>query len=248
MKLRWLLPGALVLLALAFFSFPGHSFCGLVCLGIAALLSFYFLLPRLKSPHPRLYRILLRSVTILLMVGLLAAAVTEGFILSASLEAGNPPCDYLVVLGAGVNGSQPSLILSQRINRAAEYLQANPQAICIASGGQGSDEDISEAQCIFQGLTTRGISPDRIWLEDRSTSTRENLRFTVDLITARTGAAPKTLAVLSNDFHLFRASLYAREVGVEPICISAPTGYLSLRINYDLREIPGVWLYYITGG
>ena len=154
----------------------------------------------------------------------------------------------MIVLGAGVNGTTPSLILSERISRAEQYLRDNPDTIAILSGGQGSGENISEAQCMFEQLTAKGISPERLWLEDKSTSTRENLRFSMTLIEEKTGTRPARAAIISNEFHLYRAGLFAREQNLEMIGVPAKTTWFSLRANYFLREIVAVWYYTILGG
>ena len=93
-----------------------------------------------------------------------------------------------------------------------------------------------------------GIDESRIWLEDRSTSTWENFKFTLNLIEEKTGSRPEQLGVLSNDFHLFRAGIFAKQCGIDPVGIPAPTSNFTLRINYYLREVAGVWHYLILGG
>jgi len=85
-------------------------------------------------------------------------------------------------------------------------------------------------------------------MEDRSTSTWENFRFTLDLIEEKTGTRPEKLGVISSEFHLFRAGLFAKDCGIEAVGIPASTRWLSLKINYFLREAAGVWHYLILGG
>jgi uncharacterized SAM-binding protein YcdF (DUF218 family) len=135
------------------------------------------------------------------------------------------------------------LSLRERINGAYAYLEEHPDAICIVSGGQGNNEDISEAACMFRELTAMGIEGERIWMEDKSTSTRENLRFSLALIESRTGERPKTIGLVSSEYHLFRAGLFAADENVKALGIPAETTWISLRINYFLREIAGVWAY-----
>ena len=120
--------------------------------------------------------------------------------------------------------------------------------ICIVSGGQGPGEDITEAKCMYDSLVSRGIDPTRIWQEDKSTSTRENIRFSLALIEENTGSRPAQAAVISNEFHLFRAGLFAKEQGLDMIGVPAKTTWFSLRANYFLREIVAVWYYTILGG
>lgn len=248
MIFSWLFIGILITFGLCIYGFPGHSFLAYAAFGIAALLLCYKLLKLLAKRRKKAAQVLRICLNACLCLGLLVAAVTGGFIASAFSGDPDAPCEYVIVLGAGVNGTTPSLILSERIQRAYEYLSANPDVICVVSGGQGPNEDITEAQCMFDHLTAKGIAPSRIWLEDKSTSTRENIRFSLDMIEAKTGTRPVSAAIVSNEFHLFRASLFAKEQGLEALGVPAKTGWLSLRVNYFLREIVGIWYYILLGG
>ena len=216
--LKWLIPVFFLLLSLFFYTaVHGHSFLGLVCLCLAGVITCYLLLDLLKNRFPKTFKALSIGLTTVLCAGILIFAVTEGIIIHASFGQPDTDCEYIVVLGAKVNGTSPSLSLSDRIRAAEEYLKAHPSTIAILSGGQGEDEGISEAQCMFDQLTARGIDPNRLWLEDKATSTWENLHFTLDLIEERTGSRPETIGLVSSEYHLFRASLFARECGVETV-------------------------------
>lgn len=248
-RVGWLIFAALlVLMGFLIRRTPGFSFSSYVLWGYAALVLVYRLLGWLKQKKPKLGKVLMRILSISLCLGLVIAAVTGVFIGTAGKGDADAPCDYVIVLGAGVNGTVPSLILSERINRAYTYLEENPDVICIVSGGQGPGEDITEAQCIYDHLVSRGIAPERIWQEDKSTSTRENLQFSMALIEEKTGTRPTQAAIISNEFHLFRAGLFAAEQDLEMIGIPAKTTWFSLRANYFLREIVAVWYYTILGG
>lgn len=246
---KWLIPALFLLLGVFLLTaVRGYSFSALICFGIAAVIICYYLLGVLNKQKPKAARVLKTILTSVLFAGVLIYIVTGVLILHAAQGNPDEKCEYIVILGAGVRGTTPSTILSDRIERAYTYLSENPDVICVASGGQGADEDISEAQCIFNHLTARGIDTDRIWLEDKSTSTWENFRFTLDVIEEKTGTRPEKLGVLSSDFHLYRAGLFARDCGIDAVGIPASTRWLSLRINYYLREVAGVWHYLILGG
>lgn len=246
--LKWLVPVLFILLAIFFYTQPGYSFSGLICLGIAGIIIAYYLISLLGKQFFMAAKILRTVLTFLLIAGILIVGVTEILIIQAAQGDPDTQSEYIVVLGAGLRGSEPSKILVDRINTAYTYLTEHPDVICIVSGGQGADEDISEAQCMFDHLTAMGIDESRIWMEDKSTSTWENFQFTLNLIQEKTGTRPERLGVISSEFHLFRASLFAEECGVTPIGIPAPTSYLSLKLNYFLREAAGVWHYMILGG
>lgn len=246
---KWIVPVIFAVLGVFFLTFVhGHSFLGLVCFGIAALCVCYRLLGLLAISHFEAAKVLRTILTSLLCVGLLVFAVTEVIILRGS--RGDPEGDfqYLVVLGAKVNGTEPSLALRDRINAAGEYLKDHPDVIAVLSGGQGPDEGIPEADCMFRELVEMGIDPDRLWLEDKSTSTWENLNFSLNIIEEKTGERPDHIGLLSSEYHLFRAGLFARECGVTASGVPAPTTWFTLRLNYFLREAAGVWHYLILGG
>lgn len=229
-------------------SFPGYSFSALVLWGIGAVVMCYQILNLLANKYRKLSSILRKILTSCLCVGISAAVVTGIFVLRGCFGDTKKDCDYVIVLGAGVNGTVPSLSLRERINGAYTYLSAHPDAVCIVSGGQGNNEDISEAACMFRELTAMGIEEERIWMEDKSTSTKENLRFSLALIEERTGERPTEIGLVSSEYHLFRAGLFAADEGVTAHGIPAKTSWVSLRLNYFMREIVAVWAYLLFGG
>ncbi|MED3982507.1 YdcF family protein [Peribacillus simplex] len=149
--------------------------------------------------------------------------------------------DYLIILGARVKGSVPSLSLQYRIDKAAEYLTANKHTLVIVSGGKGPGEDISEAKAMQQGLIAQGIEEARIMMEDKSTTTYENIVFSKELIpdTAVSGL------VVSNDFHIYRAVEIAKKEGLDLKGIPAKTPKVSLLKSYT-REYLAITKYYLT--
>lgn len=245
----WCCCGGLALLGVLVLLFASaYRFSGLVLLGISAVVACYLGLIALNRKKPKLAKVLLWVLSLCLGVGLAAAAVTGGIILNASRGAPDAQCDYILVLGAGVDGSTPSLSLWERIQSACRYLSQHPGAVAVVSGGQGGGEDISEAECMFRELTRLGIDPDRIWREEQATNTRENLRFSLDLIEERTGIRPQVLGLVSSEYHLYRAGMFAREQGITACGIPAKTSKPHLFVNYFLREIAAVWYYVILGG
>ena len=240
---------AFSLLALFFFyCMVGYDFSGLVCLCIVGIILVYKGLRLLGRKYPIDARNLKRIFTTLLCIGLLVVGITEAIIVKASFGDPKIHCDYMVVLGAGVRGNVPSLSLRNRIDAAYAYLTEHPDVTAVLSGGQGEGENITEAQCMYDHLTAMGIDGDRLWLEDKATSTWENLNFTLDIIEERTGQRPEILGVLSSEYHLFRASLFADACGVEFVGVPAKTTKISLRVNYFMREVAGVWHYLLLGG
>lgn len=234
--------------AVFLFALYGYSFTAYLCFGIAAALACYQLLGMMAARNKKVAKLLRLCLSSFLGILLIASAATGMYIRKAAACQAPEGCQYVVVLGAGVRGTEPSAILRERLEAAKTYLEENPQTVCVVSGGQGDGEDITEAQCMFDWLVEHGIDQERIWMETRATSTRENLEFSMELIRERTGETPEKLGIVSSEFHLFRASMIAKRLGVEAQLIPAETQAASLRINYFLREIPAIWFYFLFGG
>jgi len=247
--LPWL--AVAILAAAAFylnFCMVGYSFSVLVCFVLMGIILFYTLSAMLKKKLPKTMKWLRRIFTVILCIGILVVGITEGFVIAASF--GNPQahCDYVVVLGAMVRDYGPSPSLQDRIDAAYDYLVEHPDVIAIVSGGQGKDEPISEAQCMYDALTQMGIAPERIWMEDKATSTWENLQFTLDLIEEKTGIRPTKLGIISSEYHMLRAGLFADACGIESVGIPARTSVFTQKVNHFMREVAGIWHYIILGG
>ena len=169
---------------------------------------------------PDFFRRLLRPKWLRALVGCVIAVCMTAILATLgkmAMAAADRPADgqdcTVVVLGCQVfPDGHPSLMLRGRINAAYDYLTAHPDALCIASGGQGEDEPMSEAECIRDHLVAGGIDADRILLEDRSTSTEENMRYSLPML-----RSPETdvesVGIVTNDFHVFRALCLARKNG-----------------------------------
>ena len=247
--LPWLLCAMLGVLAFFLkFVLPGYSFSALVCLILIALILFYTLMPLVGMQYPKLAKLAKTIVTCCLAIGLLVVGITEGFIIKASFGDPKEQVQYMVVLGAKVRQNGPSVSLWDRIHAAADYLETHLDTIAIVSGGQGPDEPMTEAQAMYDGLMGLGIDPERIWMEDKATSTWENFQFSLDLIEEKTGVRPTKLGVLSSEYHMFRSSLFADAFGVEFVGIPAHTSRISQMINHFMREVAGVWHYILLGG
>lgn len=230
------------------FCVPGYSFSALVCLCLIAIILFYTFMPLIGLKFPVFAKVTTRIFTVILVIGLLVVGITEAIIIHASFGDPEETVDYIVVLGAKVNKDGPSVSLWDRICAAYTYLEEHPGVTAVVSGGQGTDEPITEAECMYRELVELGIDPQRLWIEDEATSTWENLNFSLDLIEANTGTRPAKLGVLSSEYHLFRASLFARACNVEFVGIPAKTSRLSQAVNHFMREVAGVWHYILLGG
>lgn len=143
----------------------------------------------------------------------------------------------VVVLGCRVKNKKPSLALKERLDKTYQYLNENPKLQCILSGGQGANEEISEAKCMYQYLVSKGIDPHRLYQEDKSTSTRENILFSYQLIKKEN--LSKAITIITNEFHEYRAQTIARRLNIKSYAISAHTAWW-LFPTYFVREIFGI--------
>ncbi len=165
-------------------------------------------------------------------MALLFFLVAEGCIVSKMTQQGEPGLEYVIVLGAQVKGDHPSRALKKRILKAAEYLQENPDTRAILSGGQGPGEDITEAECMRQVLVDLGVGEDRLILENRSTSTRENLIYSARLAPVKDAK----VGLITQNFHLYRSLKLAAKQGYRNICgIAAPSEWM-YQPHFMVRE------------
>jgi uncharacterized SAM-binding protein YcdF (DUF218 family) len=199
---------------------------------------------------PRLFRLVfVKSVALRLAAACLLTAGSAVFIalfsllLYGGLRPSRPGCT-LIVLGCQVNGEQPSLMLRQRIDAAAEYALKNPGCAIIASGGQGGGEAISEAECIRRGLIQAGVDAGRIYLEDRSLNTEQNLRYSAGII--RENGLGTDVAIATSRFHQYRALCFAKKAGLTACPVSCDTSAW-LAPGYWLREIIGLLRLFALG-
>ena len=176
----------------------------------------------------------------------LAAAyflIVGSIVCSAAAQKPESGLDAIVILGAKVNEDGPSGAMRERIAAAAAYMTENPDTVAVASGGQGDDEPMSEAQCIVNGLVTRGIESSRILTENTSTNTAENLRNSFALLPENV----RTVGVVTNDFHILRARGIAYRLGGYEICgIPAPSSIFGF-VHYAVRECFALPVEYARG-
>lgn len=140
-----------------------------------------------------------------------------------------------VVLGAQVKPWGPSTILRGRINAAEEYLNENPDACAVLSGGKGDDEPMSEAQSMYETLTKKGIDPDRLYQEDMATNTTENFEYSLEII--KENGLDEDLAVVTDGFHQLRARIICMQLGIKQNvgAVNADTSLKYLPV-YIVRE------------
>ncbi len=181
--------------------------------------------------------------------------------------------DYIIIHGAGLDGPRPTPLLAGRIDKALELWKKQHQhGKFVVSGGQGADEIVSEAQAMRDYLLEKGVPAAAILMEDKSTTTWENLRYSLAVIRAdRTSAAADdapaggsvtsndapadsefTTAVVTSDFHVFRCAEYAHNLGIKADGIGShtkgwywPTAFIREFIAITKAHL---WPYLVIGG
>ena len=175
---------------------------------------------------------------LVLLAGLVAFVCLSGFSMPPQ---GNERA--ILVLGAGLRGKEPSGMLARRLDAALQVWQQNSDAMLVVSGGQGPDEIIPEGQAMQQYLLRKGVPKEKILVEDRSTSTQENFRFSICLLEQAGISASDPIAFSTSDFHCWRAAQYARKEGLSALrCIPASSPP-TMVVPSTLREAFAV-LYY----
>lgn len=222
------------LLGIGCIALPYHiGMTGVCLLLLAAVLAALWLLK--KKNAPKVWGRILIGLTALSMAvvfGAMAVIVIQG----RDDEMQEDAPRFAVVLGAQIHGDQPSLTLKKRLERAYEYLTEYPEATVFVSGGQGPDEQQTEASVMAAYLENKGIAPERIVQETRASDTRENLLFSAELAKER-GVDTSRVLIITSDFHMTRAKYIAGTLGMEAYGLTSDTWPWILKVNYQLREV-----------
>lgn len=236
--------GSISLLYFLILAWKHVDFCIIWLFGAAVLYVWGGYL-RYRSLHPDGFSVPVWMSVILgvvLAVGILSFSVTEGKIIHGMTSEPEEELDYLIVLGAQVKKTVPSKALGLRLQKACEYLKEHSQTKAVLSGGQGSGEEIAEAECMYRYLTEHGIPEERLLKEECSTTTRENLMYSARVladsrqeVTTETVLGSK-IGLVSNNFHIYRALLLAEKFGYRKVYGVPAASDWKLQIHYMVRE------------
>ena len=205
---------------------------------VGALLVLYGAAPHLFTSLPwQLQTVIKLIVLVIAALTVSITAVMVSAILQPAAEA-----DTVIVLGCKVDRNGPSRMLRERLDAAYDYLQENTDAVVIVTGGQGSDEPEPEGTAMQKYLVKKGIDAGRIYVEDKSESTRENLINAESIMQENRLSAP--VLIVTNEFHVLRARMIANSLSIEASTLPAPTDLFFFGAYY-IRELYGV-LYQIV--
>lgn len=242
-------PGAIIALVistamLVWFCLPGFVNAGTLlgialCIGTAACALFR---RTLSGVIKWLWKhIAGRIILIVLAAGAVGFVGFCGYNSVMMVNYSSKPLDQVncvMILGCQVKGSEPGGELLNRLNTALPLIEANPGCPVIVTGGQGTGEYISEADCMKQWLTEQGIAESRIYTECNSHSTAQNFTFSVPILSEL--GISDGIAIVTNDFHQYRSELYAGRLGLSVGHYSVRTSPLVFP-NYLIRELAALF-------
>lgn len=206
-----------------------------------SLLTIIYALVEIKQKESLLSRLSFwprKTIIIITLLCSILFVIVEGVLIYQSNQSNTKGSDYVIVLGAKVNGKEPSLSLLYRLQATVEYHQLHPLVTFIVSGGQGDDEEVSEASVMKDYLVEQGINERQIIEEDTSTSTYENLTFSKELIDASTNTK-YTVTIITSGFHAYRTLYLAESIGLQASTYNTDEeGYSTT--HYYIREFFGL--------
>ena len=227
----------------------GVSFRNLLSLMVGIMLIGSFIFSRVLIKYVLQTNITATIYMYIMLIVYYIVALWIVYVITLIINGINLPTkkiDYIIVLGCGLMKDKVTPLLASRVDKAIEISKKNPNAKIIMSGGQGEDELCSEAEAMKKYAIARGVEEDRIILEDQSTSTYENLVFSTRLM-----GSHKKVAIVTTRYHLLRALIMSRKIGLKAIGYGAKTKFY-FSLNALIREFVG-YLYYsrlfvISGG
>lgn len=202
----------------------------------------YFFSKIAKIYNNKLLLNLSKVYRMLVIVFVSSIIVIEGFLLinikNFKAVDNLEKLDYMIILGAGLDGYNVGKTLKSRLDKAIEYYNLNKDVKIIVTGGQGKNEVISEAEAMYNYLVSKDIPKENIIKEDKATTTLENIIFSKEILENRNSENKKVL-IVTNEFHLTRSMIIANILGMDSEGLAAETP-IRVRVNYLIREYPTI--------
>lgn len=221
------------------------NFWLLAALGFGAASGVFYLNKKIqllaKIPKP-----LLGTVFAVIVVGIILFLILLGCVVSGMVSKPEKKADYVIVLGAQIRGERITKSLKKRLDEAYEYYMDNRDIVIIVSGGQGDGEDTSEAFAMKRYLEEKGVPSDIIIMEDRSTTTNENLTYSYEIIKGR-GDDDANILICSNNFHIFRAVRLAEHIGMKNVEGLPADSDNILLASYMVRDSLAIFKEFLLG-
>ncbi len=238
MKLQKLISVFGILVFIAFTPVISLVFTGMSILGMTiGIIIFLFglFMPKILE-YLKKHKVIRAIICVLLILALLWALICSVLLIAAGTRRPKDS-DTVIVLGCQIKGERPSKMLRQRLDKAYNYLCENPDSVAIMSGGQGPDEIMPEAQAMYNYLIDKGIDADRLYIESESHNTEQNMKYSAEII--KKEGLDTNVVVITQSFHQYRASVYAKEAGLKAYALNCKTNPGTLP-TYWLREMFGI--------
>ncbi|NLJ15558.1 MAG: YdcF family protein [Clostridiales bacterium] len=217
---------------------------GVIMCGLLFFLALFWNKFKNLSNKSKVFKIIFKIVILLIILGFALAIFLSILMITAMTPSIEPP-RAVIVLGGGLRGEQPSTMLARRLDAAKQYLDENSDAICIVSGGQGDNEVVAEAVAMYNYMEKSGVDTQRIYKESESTNTYENILFSKEILKEK-GIELSEIAISTDGYHQFRASMLAKRIGYEKVYpVNADTD-IKLLPTYWVREWFGILWYHFT--
>ncbi|MGD6960936.1 YdcF family protein [Fictibacillus phosphorivorans] len=205
--------------------------------------AFFFILFFRYNTAMKLFKTYKKTTLTVLITTILFAATLETLILTSANtdpEKVSSKIDSILVLGGGTKNNRPGAVLKGRLDQALAYAKEHPNVIFIVSGGLGFGKTTSEGSIMKNYLVENGIEADTIQIEEKATSTYENLLYTKEMI-----QPSDQLLIVTSDFHLFRTKMIAKRVGIEAEGLGSPLRISSVP-QAHVREYMAIIKSYFT--
>lgn len=226
-----------LIVIIALFAVFGFGFGTVFITGLLLYIScwMYFRMLSIEYPKHRIILLIKNTMLIVFVAWFISFLILESAVIANGHADESIQGEYLLVLGAGLRGETPSVSLKSRLDKAVEFLAEQKDIKILVSGGQGKGESITEAEAMKRYLIDMGIDQKRIIKEEQSTSTKENLLFSKDILNNLEGNKKHKLILITSDFHICRTKILAKQAGLEISVLPAETPF-SIYINYCIRE------------
>lgn len=232
---------------------------GVLCLGTALLLSIffaftngnaialmvgllfvgvYFTYPRFAYPMKKL----LNFILIIIGIYMICSFIFIGWRGAKNTATFKEDC--VLVLGCGIRGEKVLPTLQFRLDKCIDYLQHNPKAIIIVSGGKGRGETICESEAMKHYLVSKGINADQIIEENQSKNTRQNMQFSKTILDTLYPSGVNSVACITSDFHAYRANILSKKSNISVSNYNSKTAWYLYPAAYcrETLSIIKMWM------
>lgn len=223
--------------------FIGFDFTETFAIGMIILIyGFYISIKILKITRSRLIKVFsiiygIFATAFIILFIILESIIWKDIIINKNSNL-KTDANYIIVLGAGVDGDKMGSILEGRCNVGLDYLKDHSNARVICSGGQGVGEDIPESQAMQTYYENKGIDSSRILLDEKSKTTIQNLEYSKDILENLNSQNQKVI-IVTNSFNILRTKIIAHELGINADYIGSNCD-LRYNVNYSIREFGAI--------